>query len=84
MSNMEALTIRPKISISPNPSLVDDNLNIRVMGLKRKQEVTLRARVSERGHRFYGYAHYRANNDGIVHNNMASRGGTYTGTVSWN
>ena len=71
-----------RISIRPKPALVDAVLKITVSHLQPGQKVTLRSRVSEANHRFYGYAQLRANADGVIHNNMMSEGGTYTGDYS--
>ncbi len=76
---METWSGKPKISISPNPALVDDCLNITVIGLYPGQDVTLRSRVAEGDHRFYGYAHYQADSDGVVDVAKPSKGGTFTG-----
>ncbi len=75
--NMEV--IRPKIKVSPNPALVDDVLNITITDLHPGLEVTLRTRVAEGDHRFYGYAHYKSSNEGAVNTSMPSLGGTFTG-----
>ena len=70
----------PKLTVSPNPALVDESLSITVTGLQPGQDVTLRSRVDEGGHRFYGCAHYTADNGGMVKvSNMPSHGGTYRG-----
>ncbi len=75
-----ARSLGTKITVSPNPALVDDPLAVKVEGLQPRQEVTLRSRLAEGSHRFYGYAYYQANRDGIVDVTMAAKGGTYTGT----
>ncbi len=83
MSRKDASTNGPQINVSPNPSLVDDNLRITATGLQPGQDVTLLSRMGEMGHRFYGYAHFRGGDNGIVHNNMESQGGTYTGIITF-
>ncbi len=71
--------MEPRIKVSPNPALMDDVLNITIAGLQPGQDVTLRSRVAEGDHRFYGYAHYTSTSEGAVNTSMASLGGTYTG-----
>ncbi len=70
-----------RLSVQPNPALIDEKLYVQIKDLDPGETVTLRTRMSDAGHRFYGYAYYNANAVGEVNLDMESKGGTYCGKV---
>ncbi|XP_055496768.1 acyl-coenzyme A thioesterase 5-like [Leucoraja erinacea] len=70
-------------SVTPCKSLADEDVCIRVAGLSRHQEVTLRAHaLDEREQIFDSYAHYRADSHGLLDiTHSPSLGGDYLGVV---
>ncbi|XP_073466482.1 LOW QUALITY PROTEIN: acyl-coenzyme A thioesterase 1-like [Aquarana catesbeiana] len=68
---------------SPQSGMADDRLHITVQGLSPRQQVTLRALVTdEQGRLFDSCAHYEADSSGTVDlQRDASLGGDYTGVL---
>ena len=68
------------ISASPPSALMDEKINIQVVGLKPKQKVTLTSMTEEKQEKFLSFAHFIAGGDGNVSTwKSSSVGGTYRG-----
>ena len=71
------------IHVSPQRSLVDDVISIRITGAETGQPITLLARTEDDGKRFFSYAHFFTDGqDEIDLQNSASRGGFYKGKIN--
>ena len=68
------------ISVEPSKSLIDEKVQIRVLGLMLAENVTVSGCVTEGDMKFGSYAWYQADNNGVIDlNKMASVGGSYRG-----
>ena len=71
------------IHVSPQRSLVDEVISIRITGAETGQPITLLARTEDDGKRFFSYAHFFTDDqDEIDLQNSASRGGFYKGKIN--
>ena len=69
-----------ELHATPERSLVDEVLHIRVTGGNAEQPITLLARMEDEGKRFFSYAHYLSDSQGEIDlTKSASQGGFYTG-----
>ena len=69
-----------QLYVTPERSLVDEVLHIRVTDGDADQPITLLARMDDEGKRFFSYAHYRTDSHGQIDlTKSASQGGFYTG-----
>ena len=68
------------ISVEPSKSLINEKVQIKVLGLLPAERVTVSGVVTEQNMKFGSYAWYQADNNGVIDlNKMASVGGSYRG-----
>ena len=72
---------KPKAFVKPATSLIDEKVNVEVIGISPKQRVTLKARLTgDKGERYESFAHYNADDQGkVCVSSQPSVGGSYTG-----
>ncbi|CAL1536299.1 unnamed protein product [Lymnaea stagnalis] len=70
----------PEIKVSKSPVLIDEEVNIRVSGLKQGQKITIQTYMKEGDKTFGSCAHFTADCQGTVDTcRDQSQGGTFTG-----
>ena len=70
-----------RIIVKPNVSLIDEKVELDVVGLEPKQQLTLQAKMKgDKDEEFESFAHYTADEQGrVVVSSQPSLGGSYTG-----
>ena len=72
-----------KLSVTPDPALIDDILSMRLSGLNPHQNVTIHVRTeNDRGVKFASYGCFRASGRGEIDvSNDQCLHGTYSGSI---
>lgn len=72
----------PTVTASPASALVDDDVSIVIGGLEGHQAVTVVSILKEEKVKMMSYAHFEADDDGVVDvTTMPSIGGSYEGII---
>ena len=78
---MAMASSKARIIVKPNVSLMGEKVELDVVGLEPKQQLTLQAKIKgDNDEEFESFAHYTADEQGrVVVSSQPSLGGSYTG-----